>query len=119
MKIRLRNPYGEKKSYTGSWNAKSKEWRRISADLLEKYDFKNQVNGQFFISLQDFIKYFGYISFVHMNLNAFHTKSSALNSNVKWINKEFKGAWVKGQNSGGKMLRTSFLFLFAVINYIK
>ena len=70
--------------------------------MLDKYEFKNQDNGQFFICLQDFIKYFGYISFVHVDLNAFHTKPNDLKINVNWINKEFKGAWVKGQNSGGK-----------------
>lgn len=73
----------------------------MSHTLLEKFDFKNQANGQFYILLQDFIKYFGYISFVHVNLNALYTKSNDFSFNVKWIHKEFKDTWIKGQNSGG------------------
>ena len=99
--LRLRNPYGEKKSYSGAWSSKSKEWKKVSDALKEELEFKNQVNGHFYILLQDFVRYFGYISFVHVNLNAFYAKANDFQSNVHWTYKEFKGAWVPGQNAGG------------------
>lgn len=66
-------------------------------------EFNDQTDGIFFISFDDFVKFFDQLDFVHVNLNAFHrdTTNNIIKSPVKWHCEQFNGAWVPGVNSGG------------------
>ena len=73
----------------------------VSDSVKEELNFQDQIDGQFFISFSDFIKYFDDIDFVHVNMNAFFSTSNDYGFLTKWIMNEFYGAWVPNQNSGG------------------
>jgi calpain len=73
----------------------------VSDAVKEELNFKEQTDGQFFISFSDFTKYFDDIDFVHVNMNAFFSTSNDYGFLTKWIMSEFYGAWVPNQNAGG------------------
>ncbi len=100
---RIRNPWGHEASWSGKWSSDSPEWQNISNDIKAQLEFNDQTDGIFFISFEDFVKFFDQLDFVHVNLNAFHRDptNNIIKSSVKWHCEQFNGAWVPGVNSGG------------------
>jgi hypothetical protein len=78
-----------------------KEWHQVSEDVKIQLEYKDQFDGIFFMSFEDFLKYFHIIEIVHVNPNAFYSKSDDYNFNVNWSSQRFSGAWVSGVNAGG------------------
>ena len=69
--IRIRNPWGNRwdildtvtnlpipTEWRGAWSDKSKEWQDISEEERESLGLTVESDGEFFMSLQDFMKYF-------------------------------------------------------------
>ncbi|CAF0817426.1 unnamed protein product [Brachionus calyciflorus] len=98
--LKVRNPWGETKSYTGKWSSKSPEWNKISPEIKKALKMDDQTDGQFLISLSEFIKNFDELDIVHVDFNAFSDDTNS-ESKVNWINKQMIGSWKKGLNAGG------------------
>ena len=75
--------------------------------MSEKIKKELQVAGtdssvnEFFMLYADFLATFENLDLVHVNLNAFYTKTEDYDYEVNWKNKDFFGAWTAGDNAGG------------------
>ena len=56
--IRIRNPWGSETEWKGAWSDESKEWQYISEDEKKSLGLTPESDGEFFMSMQDFMKYF-------------------------------------------------------------
>ncbi|KAI9349127.1 hypothetical protein BDR26DRAFT_1004239 [Obelidium mucronatum] len=61
--VKLRNPWGVLSGqngggYTGAWAAWSDEWQLVTKQELKRLNLNADNNGAFFMSFEDFIKYF-------------------------------------------------------------
>ena len=81
--------------------AQGKEWNKVSDEIKSQLGYQDQFDGKFFMSFEDFLKYFDTIEIVHVNLNAFFSKSDDYNLNINWSSAKFNVAWVSGVNAGG------------------
>ena len=108
----MRNPWGKKKSYSGAWSTGSPEWNYVTGELREEMSADNQTDGQFFIDINDFFKYFEELEFVHVNLDAFSTDNGDDNAHnrIAWKSAHFHSAWTSGVNSGGSPNEGDFFF---------
>ena len=57
--VRLRNPWGNGE-YSGDWSDSSKKW---TAELKKKYNLINKDDGDFYMSYEDFLKYYAVMGF--------------------------------------------------------
>lgn len=100
--LRMRNPWGQNKSWTGKWSAGSNEWRRISPNVASKIKANEQSDGIFFISFDDFFRNFDDLDYVHVNMDAFFDSDTRQEQfPLKWINQVYFGEFVPGKNAGG------------------
>ena len=88
-----------KKSWNGEWCKGSSNWKQVSDGLKNQLQANDQEDGKFYISFDEFLKYFDTLDIVHVNLNAMYHPGKT-NSNLKWSTKQFNGEWVAGKNSG-------------------
>ncbi|RNA25140.1 calpain-2 catalytic subunit-like [Brachionus plicatilis] len=94
--IKLRNPWGHEISWTGKWAWNSQEWNDVPENIKTKLNLISvDNNGQFYISFEDFLKYFNNLDFVHINpfINDPECK--------EWHCEQFKGEWKAGLSAGG------------------
>ena len=55
----MRNPWGKRKGeWTGDWSDNSRLWDDVDSDVKENIDFRSEGDGEFWISVQDFMRYF-------------------------------------------------------------
>ena len=99
--IRIRDPYGKNASveWKGAWSDGSKEWNQLSPDVLEKLEYTNKMDGEYWMPFEDFLVNFTTISFVFLSPN---DVSDELESK-KWEMSEVKGKWIKGITAGGSL----------------
>merc|ERR1712232_1522209 len=57
--LQLRNPWGSGE-WTGDWSDSSPLWRQYP-DVAEAVGFEDAVDGSFYMSFQDFVKYFNWM----------------------------------------------------------
>ena len=72
--------------------------------LRNRLGANNQEDGEFYVSFEEFLKYFDTLDIVHVNLNAMYSPSKN-NSNLKWNVKQWHGEWKAGINSGKNYLK--------------
>lgn len=95
--VRLRNPWGTKE-WTGAWSDESPEWNSLSVKDREKMGIKFEHEGEFWMSLDDFIKHFTNVDICHfVNTSFFSLKKS-------WAEALLHGEWTTGA-TGSKMDR--------------
>lgn len=63
--IKMKNPWGAK-AWKGDWSFGSKKWNKMLRDMMN-YNFDSK-DGTFFISLDDFVKYFDHINICKVSL---------------------------------------------------
>ncbi len=88
-----------KKTWNGQWCKDSENWRQVNDGLRIRLAANNQDDGEFYVSFEEFLKYFDTLDIVHVNLNAMYNPSKN-NSNIKWNVKQWNGEWKAGKNSG-------------------
>jgi hypothetical protein len=99
--LKLRNPLGTAKSWKGAWSYQSKKWRNLEQSIKDRYNLDLNVNGDFYISYQDFVKNFEQLDVAHIHLGAFYDEYSSNSARFNWICKQHFGQFVKGKNAGG------------------
>jgi calpain-5 len=100
--VKMRNPWGQKKSFTGPWSAGKRDWRQVSDNIRHKLSVDEQLDGEFYMNYNDYKVIFSDIDFVHVNMNAFYDSTSHDYNNYKWHETSFQGQWIPGKNAGGK-----------------
>ncbi|ESO84056.1 hypothetical protein LOTGIDRAFT_107943, partial [Lottia gigantea] len=56
--------------WNGAWSENSDEWNHISLDIKRKLEYSQDLDGQFWISVKDFVKQFDYAYCTHLTPDA-------------------------------------------------
>lgn len=96
--IQLRNPWG-KKEWNGAWSDNSMEWSHIPNEIKDKLNMVNCEDGDFWMSYDDFVANFEYITICH--LTAESTRETFSEEKKLWNVKSFEGEWLRGFSAGG------------------
>ena len=99
--IRIRDPHGyrTKEEWTGAWCDGCSEWNQLSPAELEKLEYIDKKDGEFWMTYEDFMKNYDSINFAFSSPN---DVSDQLNSD-KWQTSEVKGRWTKNITAGGSL----------------
>ncbi len=98
MHSRLRNPWGSC-DYKGNWNKNDAQWKKLAPEVIEYIG--EIVEGEFFMSYQDFSAFFDNIGLVHYDMNAYYADGTDYFANFSWGRAVYHGSWVKGETAGG------------------
>ncbi|XP_015187100.1 PREDICTED: calpain-B isoform X4 [Polistes dominula] len=98
--LRLRNPWGNEAEWNGPWSDKSPEWRFIPDHEKEELGLTFDVDGEFWISLQDFKTYFTQLEICNLNPDSL-TEDDINAGKKRWEMSVFEGEWVRGVTAGG------------------
>ena len=93
--VYISDPWGKSDNeWTGAWSRYSKEWKKVSA-RWHKALGKVTENGEFYMTFEDFVKFFGKLNICHLKPGSFD------GSGKKHFSKRFfTGEW-KGESAGG------------------
>jgi calpain len=115
--LKIRNPWGQDQSYKGRFSQNTKDWDQIAPSLRIQLGHDKQLDGEFYMAFDDFLKFFHKMDTVHSDLSAMNTVD--LKSNQRsdsWQVKQFQGEWIPGKNSGGS---GNFKHEFSIFKKIK
>ncbi|KAJ8678899.1 hypothetical protein QAD02_014686 [Eretmocerus hayati] len=98
--LRLRNPWGNEAEWNGPWSDGSPEWRFIPDHEKEELGLTFDVDGEFWMSFQDFKKYFTNLEICNLNPDSL-TEDDLSRGKKKWEMSVFEGEWVRGVTAGG------------------
>ncbi|XP_046752055.1 calpain-A isoform X10 [Diprion similis] len=98
--LRLRNPWGNEAEWNGPWSDQSPEWRFIPDHEKEELGLTFDVDGEFWMSLQDFKHHFTRLEICNLNPDSL-TDSDLGAGKKKWEMSVFEGEWVRGVTAGG------------------
>nr|XP_029708165.1 calpain-B-like isoform X4 [Aedes albopictus] len=96
--LRLRNPWGNANEWNGAWSDKSPEWKYIPEETKREIGLIFELDGEFWMSYQDFVKYFDRIEMCNMSPDCPIIRQSG---NYPWKQSAFEGEWVIGSTAGG------------------
>ncbi|XP_015270504.1 PREDICTED: calpain-12-like, partial [Gekko japonicus] len=91
--LRLRNPYGEQE-WKGPWSDGSELWLKLDSVQREKLCVAKD-DGEFWMHLGDFAKYFNVLDICHLSPNAPGEEVVPFS----WNSSICHGSWVKGHNA--------------------
>jgi len=94
--VRVRNPWGNEVEWNGAWSDGSPEWRYIPDEEKEHLGINFEADGEWWMSLKDFLKYFDQLEVTNLTPDALDDCSP-----FKWEVASFSGAWIAGESAGG------------------
>ncbi|XP_056022361.1 calpain-9-like isoform X1 [Ostrea edulis] len=94
--IRVRNPWGNKVEWKGSWGDRSREWNSIPADDREKMGLVFRDDGEFWMEFSDFMRNFDSLEICNL------TPDSPVEMPKQWHTSDYHGRWQGGLNAGGR-----------------
>lgn len=98
--LRLRNPWGNEAEWNGPWSDQSPEWRYISDDVKDEIGLNFDVDGEFWMSFRDFLKYFDRVEICNLSPDSL-SEEQIHRGKKKWEMSTFEGEWVSGVSAGG------------------
>ncbi|XP_011494176.1 PREDICTED: calpain-A isoform X2 [Ceratosolen solmsi marchali] len=98
--LRLRNPWGNEAEWNGAWSDGSPEWRFIPDYEKEELGLTFDIDGEFWMSFQDFKHYFTRLEICNLNPDSL-TEDDLNAGKKKWEMSVFEGEWVRGVTAGG------------------
>ncbi|XP_076750450.1 calpain A isoform X2 [Xylocopa sonorina] len=98
--LRLRNPWGNEAEWNGPWSDQSPEWRFIPDHEKEELGLTFDMDGEFWMSFQDFTRYFTQLEICNLNPDSL-TENDLNAGKKKWEMSVFEGEWVRGVTAGG------------------
>ncbi|KAF7996863.1 hypothetical protein HCN44_002509 [Aphidius gifuensis] len=98
--LRLRNPWGNEAEWNGPWSDQSREWRLIPDDEKEELGLTFDIDGEFWMSLQDFKNFFTNLEICNLNPDSL-TEDDLTAGKKRWEMSVFEGEWVRGVTAGG------------------
>ncbi|RUS84596.1 hypothetical protein EGW08_007623 [Elysia chlorotica] len=94
--IRIRNPWGNEREWTGAWSDESSEWSHISDSEKKDIGLTYDDDGEFWMSFEDFKK-----NFTRLEMCSLGPESPEANGKISWSGRMEHGAWRKGTTAGG------------------
>lgn len=98
--LRLRNPWG-KGEWNGSWSDRSSEWRDVSDKTKEEIGMQRKIEGEFWMSFEDFLKEFDRLWVCHLEPDTVAEEIFSTNDRTVWKSTKFMSEWIRGYNAGG------------------
>ncbi|XP_035737794.1 calpain-A-like isoform X5 [Vespa mandarinia] len=98
--LRLRNPWGNEAEWNGPWSDKSPEWRFIPDHEKDELGLTFDIDGEFWMSFQDFTQYFTQLEICNLNPDSL-TEGDINAGKKRWEMSVFEGEWVRGVTAGG------------------
>lgn len=101
--LKLRNPNGDEYSWKGEWSFNSRKWLDLSEQTKKYYNITcDPMIGEFFISLNDYARYFDILDVAHVNLNSFYDFEIAEKHQyqIEWQMVSFYDIWMENNNAG-------------------
>ncbi|XP_070390113.1 calpain-A-like [Dermacentor albipictus] len=98
--IRIRNPWGNGE-WSGAWSDGSKMWAKVSDEKRQELGLVVEDDGEFWISEEDFVKYFDMLDFCHLDPGSMTGELKESASEKQWEVAKFEGSWVPGTSAGG------------------
>ncbi|XP_055534118.1 calpain-A-like isoform X2 [Wyeomyia smithii] len=98
--IRLRNPWGNEAEWNGAWSDQSPEWRFIPDEQKEELGLSFDVDGEFWMSYRDFIRYYDRIEICNLSPDSL-SEEQANRGKRRWEMSTFEGEWAMGSTAGG------------------
>ncbi|KAH8855093.1 Calpain-B [Schistosoma japonicum] len=102
--IRLRNPWGNDCEWSGPWSDQSKEWRSIPPDERKRIGLTFDEDGEFWMSFDDFVRYFSRLELCHLGPESVAVSPSATGSRYatrRWKITCEEGEWLRNSTAGG------------------
>jgi len=93
--VRLRNPLGLSNDFIGSWKKDSIEWNRVSDDVKNKLNLKYSIEGEFWMTYNEFVKTFTVLEVIHLDSETSKDEPS-LRGRIPWHMRYMRGSWKKG-----------------------
>ncbi|XP_060600519.1 calpain-B-like isoform X3 [Ruditapes philippinarum] len=98
--LRVRNPWG-RKEWNGPWSDTSSEIRNLPMEIKRKLNIVIEEDGEFWISLDDFIDNFDEVQLCHLQPDALAQELAADTNKKNWSVTLYHDAWIKGVTAGG------------------
>lgn len=98
--LRLRNPWGNEAEWNGPWSDHSAEWRYISDDVKQEIGLVSDVDGEFWMSYRDFLKYFDRVEICNLSPDSLSDEQVSMGKR-RWEMSVFEGEWTAGVTAGG------------------
>ncbi|XP_051175430.1 calpain-A isoform X2 [Leptopilina boulardi] len=98
--LRIRNPWGNETEWNGPWSDGSPEWRFIPEHEKAELGLTFDIDGEFWMSFQDFKTYFTNLEICNLNADSL-TEDDYNEGKKKWETSVFEGEWVRGVTAGG------------------
>ena len=95
--IRLRNPHGNSKEWTGDWSDGDRNWNMIPEHKRRELGLTFDDDGEFYMSFRDFLTYFGELEICHLTPDSLEDDDSRKKFEVF----HFYGEWKFGSTAGG------------------
>lgn len=101
--IRLRNPWGQKE-WNGAWSDGSEEWNKLEAEARKKLGIDFEDDGEFWMSFEDFCRYFSKATMCHL------MNTSIFSLSKRWHIFKHKNEWKPGSSAGGCVTNQATFF---------
>lgn len=98
--ICLRNPWGNEAEWRGPWSDQSAEWRFIPDETKADIGLKFDLDGEFWMSFQDWLKHFDRVEICNLTPDSL-TEEEITAGKKKWEVSVIEGEWTKGITAGG------------------
>ena len=93
--LRIRNPWGNSTEWTGQWSDGCQKWENLPSEIKDKLDFESKADGEFYISLPDFIEMFDQVTICHLSMDSIDKSAD------KWKMAELEGSWTMRSGRSG------------------
>ena len=96
--VKLRNPIGVSSDFIGSYKKEAIEWNKLLEEERERINFKQLIEGEFWMSFQEFIKTFTILEVVHLDAETSKDEPTFYGL-TPWHMRLLRGSWRKGNSS--------------------
>ncbi|KAM7534223.1 hypothetical protein Aperf_G00000106135 [Anoplocephala perfoliata] len=99
--VRLRNPWGNDREWSGPWSDKSEEWSRIPPEERMQIGLTFDHDGEFWMCFDDFKRYFSRLEMCHLSPEFGDTEMKGGGKKRKWEMTRHEGEWLRNSTAGG------------------
>lgn len=94
--LRIRNPWGNEREWTGAWSDESDDWRQFSEAEKKEIGLTYDDDGEFWMSYNDFMS-----NFTRVEICMLSPDSAGDSDKKRWEMEINQGTWQKHVSAGG------------------
>lgn len=94
--IRIRNPWGNEREWTGAWSDESDEWKMLSEEEKKNIGLNYDDDGEFWMSFADFSK-----NYTRVEVCMLSPDSAGESDRKRWEMQINQGSWQSHVSAGG------------------